>query len=121
MSDRLFLALMAAAAAAMIGFAAIWPQGLGARSPWPIGHTPVQQTPAMQAAMAREAAKAQKKYKVRTDAAAAQLRRVMTPTPGAASSAPPASAAPPAAPAKSAGPKAAGSKSAVGAGLRTGE
>ena len=56
MKDRLFLSLLAAVAALMIGFAAVWPQGLGARSPGPFGHTPLQQTPAMQAAMAREAA-----------------------------------------------------------------
>ena len=87
MSDRLFLALMAAAAG-LIAFAAIWPQGLGARSPGPFGHTPLQQTPAMQAAMAREAAKAQKKFKVQTDAASAQLRRIAsTPPPPAAPSA----------------------------------
>jgi hypothetical protein len=60
MSDRLILTLLAAFAALMIGFAAIWPQGLGARSPGPFGHTPIQQTPAMKAALARANEKAQR-------------------------------------------------------------
>ena len=42
------------AAAAAIVLSLVWPQGLGARSPGPFGHTPVQQTPEMQAAMKRE-------------------------------------------------------------------
>lgn len=111
MSDRLFLALVAAAAAAMIGLSLVWPQGLGARSPWPFGHTPVQQTPAMQAAMAREAAKAQRRYQTRAEAAAAQLRR--TTAPGQ----PPAAAVPAAPPAPAAKPPA----GAAAAGLRKGE
>jgi hypothetical protein len=81
MSDRLFMALMAAAAVAMIGFAAVWPQGLGARSPGPFGHTPLQQTPAMQAAMARQAARARLRHQAQIEAATAQLRRVTTPPP----------------------------------------
>jgi len=93
MSDRIFLALMAVTAVAMILFAAVWPQGLGARSPGPFGHTPLQQTPAMQAAMAREAAKAEKKFKTQREAAAAQLRRVTTPQPTASSGASVSSAA----------------------------
>ena len=76
MSDRLFLSLMAAAAAAMLVFSLVWPQGLGARSPWPFGHTPIQQTPAAQAAVAREAARAAHKNKAQIDAATAQLRRL---------------------------------------------
>jgi hypothetical protein len=59
MSDRLTLTLLAAFAALMIGFAAIWPQGMGARSPGPFGHTPLLQTPAMRAALARANAKEQ--------------------------------------------------------------
>ena len=55
MLDRLFLPALAALAALMIGFALVWPQGLGDRSPAPFGHTPLQQTAAMQAAMKREA------------------------------------------------------------------
>jgi hypothetical protein len=90
MSDRLFLSLMAAAAAAMLAFSLVWPQGLGARSPWPFGHTPIQQTPAAQAAVAREAARAAHKDKARIEAAAAQLRRlnVGTDKPPASSAAP---------------------------------
>jgi hypothetical protein len=79
MSDRLFLSLMAAAAAAMLAFSLVWPQGLGARSPWPFGHTPVQQTPAAQAAVAREAARAAHKNQAQINAAAAQLRRLNAP------------------------------------------
>jgi hypothetical protein len=45
MSDRLFLGLMAAAAAGMIALALVWPQGLGARSPGPFGHPPSDTTP----------------------------------------------------------------------------
>jgi hypothetical protein len=54
MLDRLYMPLLALAAAAAIGFSLIWPQGLGDRSPAPFGHTPVQQTPEMRAAMQRE-------------------------------------------------------------------
>ena len=53
MRDRLFLSLLAGAAVIMIALASVWPQGYGARSPGPFGHTPIQQTPEMQAAMAR--------------------------------------------------------------------
>jgi hypothetical protein len=56
MNDRVLLSLMAALTVALIGFAAIWPQGYGARSPGPFGHVPVQQTPEMKALMARAAA-----------------------------------------------------------------
>ncbi len=56
MSDRALLSILAVAAVAVVALAAIWPQGYGARSPGPFGHTPIQQTPQMQAAMAREAA-----------------------------------------------------------------
>jgi hypothetical protein len=75
MKDRLFLSLLAAAAVLMIGFAAIWPQGYGARSWGPFGYTPLQQTPEMQAAMARQsAAMARKRGGATTPAAAAGLR-----------------------------------------------
>jgi hypothetical protein len=57
MSDRILLPLMAVVAAAMIALAFVWPQGYGARSPGAFGHTPIQQTAAMKAAMAREAAR----------------------------------------------------------------
>ncbi len=56
MNDRVLLSIMAALAVVLIGFAAVWPQGYGARSPGPFGHTPIQQTPEMKAAMARAAA-----------------------------------------------------------------
>ena len=46
-----FLAVAAGAAGAV---ALVWAQGLGDRSPDPFGHTPVQRTPEVQAAMKRE-------------------------------------------------------------------
>jgi hypothetical protein len=54
MLDRLSLPLIALIAIAVIVLAMVWPQGYGARSPAPFGHTPIQQTPEMQAAMKRE-------------------------------------------------------------------
>jgi hypothetical protein len=59
--DRLYLPALALGAAAAIAFATIWPQGLGDRSPAPFGYTPIQRTPAMQAAMQREALAAQRR------------------------------------------------------------
>ena len=56
MSDRVLFSLMGLAAVAMVGFALVWPQGVGARSPGPFGHTPVQQTAAAKAARAHAAA-----------------------------------------------------------------
>ena len=41
MSDRVLFSLLAAIAVIMIGFAAVWPQGFGARSPGPFGHAPI--------------------------------------------------------------------------------
>jgi hypothetical protein len=38
LSDRLFYGGIAALAVAMILLAAVWPQGIGARSPAPFGH-----------------------------------------------------------------------------------
>ena len=61
MLDRLYLPMLALAAAAAIAFAAIWPQGFGDRSPAPFGSTPIQRTPAMQAAMRRETLAAQRR------------------------------------------------------------
>jgi len=81
MSDRLFMALMAAAAVAMISLSAVWPQGLGARSPGPFGHTPVQQTPEARAAMARQAEATRLRHQAQIQAATAQLRRVTTSAP----------------------------------------
>jgi hypothetical protein len=61
MFDRLYLPVLALAAIAAVTFASIWPQGLGDRSPAPFGSTPLQRTPAMQAAMQREALAAQRR------------------------------------------------------------
>ena len=49
MSDRLLFSLMGLASVMMIALAMVWPQGVGARSPGPFGHTPVQQTAAARA------------------------------------------------------------------------
>ena len=54
MLDRLYLPLLGLATAAAIALALVWPQGLGDRSPGPFGHTPVQRTAEVQAAMKRE-------------------------------------------------------------------
>jgi hypothetical protein len=54
MLDRLYLPLLGLAALAVIALSLVWPQGQGARSPGPFGHTPVQQTPEMRAAIKRE-------------------------------------------------------------------
>ncbi|MDR3509410.1 MAG: hypothetical protein P4L64_16075 [Caulobacteraceae bacterium] len=62
MSDRIFLPVLALAALAMIALACVWPQGYGARSPAPFGYAPIQQTPEMQAAMARQAARNKAKH-----------------------------------------------------------
>jgi len=62
MRDRLFFSILAGAALVMIALASIWPQGYGARSPGPFGHTPIQQTPEMQAAMARADAASARKH-----------------------------------------------------------
>lgn len=60
MLDRLYLPFLGLAAIAAVALAMVWPQGLGDRSPPPFGHTPVQRTPAMQAAMKRETESAQR-------------------------------------------------------------
>jgi hypothetical protein len=60
MLDRFFLPFVALAALGAVGFALVWPQGLGDRSPGPFGHEPIQRTPAMQAAMKRETEAAQR-------------------------------------------------------------
>ena len=74
MSDRMILSLLAAFAALLIGFAAIWPQGLGDRSPGPFGYTPIQRTPAMRAALAKATAKAVQHIEEQKAAAAAAKR-----------------------------------------------
>jgi len=58
MDDRIFFPLIGIFALALIALAAVWPQGLGARSPGPFGHVPEQQTPEVKEALAREAARA---------------------------------------------------------------
>jgi hypothetical protein len=55
MPDRILFPIFGLIALAMIGLALVWPQGLGARSPAPFGHMPVQQTEAAKAARARAA------------------------------------------------------------------
>jgi len=54
MLDRLALPLIALTAIAVVALALVWPQGYGARSPAPFGHTPIQQTPEMKAKLQRE-------------------------------------------------------------------
>ena len=74
MSDRMMLTLLAAFAALMIAFAAVWPQGLGDRSWGPFGHMPIERTPAMRAALARATDKAQKQIQDQRAAAEAAKR-----------------------------------------------
>jgi hypothetical protein len=50
MSDRVLFSLMGFAAVLMVALALIWPQGLGARSPGPFGHAPVEESAAAKAA-----------------------------------------------------------------------
>ena len=58
MLDRLYLPALIALTIGLVSLAMVWPQGLGDRSPGPFGHTPVQQTPEMKAAMAKESTEA---------------------------------------------------------------
>ena len=39
LSDRVFYPVCGALAVLMVALALVWPQGEGARSPWPFGHT----------------------------------------------------------------------------------
>lgn len=68
MLDRLYLPFLGLAALAAIALSLVWPQGLGDRSPAPFGHTPVQQTPSMKAAMDRETEASQLRIKRARDA-----------------------------------------------------
>jgi hypothetical protein len=61
MLDRLYLPMLALLALAAVALAAVWPQGYGDRSPGAFGSTPIQRTPAMQAAMQRETLAAQRR------------------------------------------------------------
>ena len=54
MRDHLYLPLLGLASVLVVALAAVWPQGLGDRSPGPFGREPYQRTPQMQAAMRRE-------------------------------------------------------------------
>ena len=76
MLDRLYLPFLVLAAVAAVALASVWPQGFGDRSPAPFGSTPIQRTPAMQAAMKREAAAAQR----RTNQARAAVRDLQAQT-----------------------------------------
>jgi hypothetical protein len=90
MLDRLALPLIVLTAACVIALAMVWPQGYGARSPGPFGHTPIQQTPEMKAALRREHDKAMR---------AAEAPKPPPATPDAAPAPVPAAPAPEAAPA----------------------
>ena len=70
MSDRIVLPILTFSALAMVALATVWPQGYGARSPAPFGHTPIQQTAQMRAAMEREAARLRAKQSGAQSAAA---------------------------------------------------
>jgi hypothetical protein len=76
MLDRLYMPALILAAIAAVALASVWPQGYGDRSPAPFGSTPIQRTPAMRAAMQREAAAAQR----RTNQARAAVRDLQTQT-----------------------------------------
>jgi hypothetical protein len=62
MLNRLYLPFLGLLSVAAIAVSLVWPQGLGARSPGSLGHTPVQQTAPVQAAMQRENEVAQQRY-----------------------------------------------------------
>jgi len=79
MLDRLYLPFLGVAAAAAIALALVWPQALGDRSPAPFGSTPVQQTPAMKAAMDRATANSERRIKAARDAVRNLQDRAMSP------------------------------------------
>jgi hypothetical protein len=80
MLDRLYMPLLALTTLAAIGLAMVWPQGLGDRSPGPFGHTPVQQEPAMQAAMKRETEASESRLKQARDAVRDLQTQAISPT-----------------------------------------
>jgi len=80
MLDRLYLPFLALAAIAAVALAMAWPQGLGDRSPAPFGSTPLQRTPAMQAAMRREAEAAQRHVATARDQVRALQSQSLAPT-----------------------------------------
>lgn len=73
MSDRVFFSLAALLAVLMIALSAILPQGLGARSPGPFGHPPVQTVDTRSETLEKEAA-AKIAANPRAAAALARLR-----------------------------------------------
>lgn len=79
MLDRLFLPLLGLLTIATIALAMVWPQGLGARSPAPFGHAPVQQRPEVQEAMRRETEAAQKRLNDARDAVRAAQTQAIAP------------------------------------------
>lgn len=80
MLDRLFLPLLGLATIAVIALALVWPQGLGARSPGPFGHTPVQQRPDVRAAMQRETEASQKRLNEAREAVRTLQSQAIDPT-----------------------------------------
>jgi hypothetical protein len=78
MLDRLYLPFLGLVAVAAIALALVWPQGLGARSPAPLGHTPVQQTPQMKAAMERETEASQKRIEQKREAVRSAIQQRLT-------------------------------------------
>jgi hypothetical protein len=80
MSNRLFFPLIAALALALFALAAVWPQGLGARSPGPFGHTPIQQTARMQEAMKRQTEESEGRIRAAREAVADAQTQALSPT-----------------------------------------
>ncbi len=80
MLDRFYLPFLALAALAAVGLSLVWPQGLGDRSPAPFGHTPVQQTPAMKAAMDRETAASEQRIRRARDAGRELQNQALSPS-----------------------------------------
>jgi hypothetical protein len=80
MLNRLFFPAMTTLALAMVALAMVWPQGLGDRSPGPFGHTPVQRTEEMQAAMKREHEAAQRRLTQAREAVSDLQTQAISPT-----------------------------------------
>jgi hypothetical protein len=80
MLDRLYLPFLGLAAVVAIALSLVWPQGQGARSPGPFGHTPEQQTPAARAAMQRENEAAQRRSREARDAVRALQSQAIAPS-----------------------------------------
>lgn len=54
MLNRLYLPVLAVLSVLAVALAAVWPQGMGDRSPPPFGHAPTLRSAQMQAAILRE-------------------------------------------------------------------